>query len=158
MNNMKNTASTSKLSNFLAELNLVLAGSHNLPLDDDCTGGIAILGEDEKLVGTVPEGLTRVLYLVSRYYDLLAAEHHLAYQFTADGSKAETVAQSMSILCKERADTYRAMFWCSVHDTYPPGKGYQGLTLRQGWAITETPEEDATTIVSLLNLLKGGRR
>jgi hypothetical protein len=37
MNNMKNTASTSKLSNFLAELNLVLAGSHNLPLDDDCT-------------------------------------------------------------------------------------------------------------------------
>ena len=103
MNNMKTQA---KLANLLAELGLVLADIHNLPLDPDCTGGVSALGEDEKLIGTVPEGITRVLYLVSRYYDQLCAEQKIVYEFAADGSRAELNAQTMGTLCKERADAY----------------------------------------------------
>jgi len=153
MNNMK---TQTKLPGFLLELEQVLSDDHDLLLDSECTGGIAPLGEDEKLIGTVPEGITRILYLVSRYYDLRAAEQKIVFEFAADGSKAELLAQSLGVLYKERADTYRTMFWTTVHDTYPPGKGYKGLSLRQGWALTETPDED-TAVMSLIQLLRGGR-
>ena len=156
MDNMKNTTTKGTLPNFLAELGLVLADTHNLPLDPDCTGGITPLGDNEKLIGTVPEGTTRVLYLVSRYYDLLHAQQKTAYEFAADGSKAEAVAQTLGTLTKERADTYRGMFWASVHDHYPPAIDCRGLSLRQGWALTETPDEDHVGAL-LLNLLKGRR-
>lgn len=155
MSSMKNT--TTAVPNLLLELEQVLADDHTLPLDQDCTGGIAPLGDDEKLIGTVPEGITRVLYLVSRYYDVKSAEQHVVYEFAADGSKAEQVAQSLGTIYKERADVYRALFWASVHDAYPPGKGYKGLTMRQGWGLVETPPDEAT-MMSLLNLLRGGRR
>jgi len=155
MDNMKNT--TAKLlPNFLAELEQVLSDDHTLSLDGDCTGGITPLGDNEKLIGTVPPGITRVLYLVSRYYDVLSAEQQIVYEFAADGSKAEQVAQSLGTSYKERAEVYRSMFWTSVHDAYPPGKDYKGLSLRQGWALTETPAEDAT-IMSLIQLLRGRR-
>jgi len=153
---MKNTTTKGMLPNFLLELGHVLGDSHDLPLDQDCTGGIAPLGDDEKLIGTVPEGTTRILYLVSRYYDLICAEQKVAFEFAADGSKAEVHAQVMGTLAKERADAYRGMFWSSVHDHYPPAKDYKGLTLRQGWGLVETPDEDNVGI-ALLNLLRGRR-
>jgi hypothetical protein len=155
MDNMKNTTAV-KLPDFVAELEQVLGDKHGLSLDGDCTGGISPLGDDEKFIGTVPPGMTRVLYLVSRYYDHISAEQKIAYEFSADGSKAEQVAMTLGTLAKERADVYRNMFWASVHDTYPPAKEYKGLSLRQGWGLVETPAED-TVLMSLLQLLKERR-
>jgi len=144
-------------SGFLIELGEILSGQMTLPVDHECSGGNTPLKDSDKFLGTVPPGVTRLIWLAAHYYDRLHAEQKVAFEYSADGSASEANAQLLVNKYSDRANAYRAVFWSAVHDHYPPSGDYAGLTLRQGWAIIASPPKSNPLLDLLRKLDAAGR-
>ena len=144
-------------SGFLIELGEILSGQMTLPVDHECSGGTVVLQDDDKFLGTVPAGPTRLVWLAHRYYSRLADEQKVAFEHATTGTTVESQARLLANRYQNRANAYKNVFWAAVYDFYYPDDDFDGLTLRQGWAVVATESSAERTAMELIRKLAGMR-